>query len=310
MTTRRHFIRNAATGLFVPSLLGTIVSGRAVVPVGFWKRKASIAVEDYEDETQDYLDRIAGVGGTIEIEASDDVNDFVVGAKTDGFFGDLKRVNLYVGDFTALPVPLVKLWGNTLDTLQQFVSGDYSQATGLTGATSPTGANAKRLDTGIDPATEIPNINDNHVGCYVRTGSNGTQVVAGCGSSGDTSRYFNLYVSYNALSGADPWSILTEYTVSDSMGVGWYCFTRTASNASAVYKNGTSIVSSSAVLGGNLVNNAELSFHGANDSLLGVQAPTSRTLAGYTVGLGLNGTKQSNLNSRIQAFQTARGRNV
>ena len=80
--------------------------------------------------------------------------------------------------------------------------------------------------------------------------------------------------------------------------------TRTASNAHAIYRNGSSVASTT---------NSGGSLSSISGSVTVFRAFTNEagyTLGGYSIGSGLSSTDASNYYTDMQTFQTAMGRNV
>src|SRR5262245_39554006 len=73
-------------------------------------------------------------GGTISTATANAANAFVISAKAKGYWTKLARINLFAGDQLASAlVPLKPGAGYAVDDSVNFVAGDYSEATGITG---------------------------------------------------------------------------------------------------------------------------------------------------------------------------------
>ncbi len=117
-----------------------------------------------DPDLEDWLSRVATAGGTVSGGTQTAVGNFITSAKANGYWSNIIRINLFCGDFAACMVPLKVGGGNTTETNMNFVSGDFSESTGLTGNGS-----TKYLKTGI---TNSQLTTDNvHLAVYNRAGS-------------------------------------------------------------------------------------------------------------------------------------------
>lgn len=242
-------------------------------------------------------------GGTYSAATLAAVSTFVKAAKTSGYWTKLNRINLFCGDqLAAALVPLKVGGGGSTDTNVNFVSGDYSESTGLTGD-----GTTKYLKTGLIPSTSLA-LNDTHMAVYNRS-STGSGTAVGCLNS--TSQKMSLTApfsdsklyseQYNATNAAGQLSlaITTPY--------GFLAGSRTASNAHAIYRNGSSIAASTGS-GGSLPT-VEMYVFGRNDSgALAVGA--NMAFGAYSVGSGLTSSDITAYNTHMEAFQDALGRGV
>src|SRR5688572_24188883 len=88
----------------------------------------------YDPEVLDWVDRVVANGGSVSQSTKDAANTFMVSIKAAGVRSKIYRLNLYAGTgFAACKTPLIKDIGDAVDTTVNFVSGDYSESTGLTG---------------------------------------------------------------------------------------------------------------------------------------------------------------------------------
>ena len=106
-------------------------------------------------DAQDWVNRVYANGGTVSSATANAVNMFCNAIDAAGIRDRFYRLNLFCG--TGLPACLVPLYrgaslggtqyGNTTDTNQNFVGGDYSESGGLTS----NAASTKALATGVMP---------------------------------------------------------------------------------------------------------------------------------------------------------------
>lgn len=259
----------------------------------------------YDYEAQIWQVRIAGNSGALSASSYRTGTTFMQQVRRWGVRPQLGRVNLYLGDNTnAMLMPIIRDWFTTAestpDDLIAFASGDYSESTGLTGNTTtkylrPNGA----VGINLSSFTTIDNI---HEAVYVRTASTeagysmgGTSGTATCGMplgySG--SSYIEFHTANNS--------------VADTNTLGFYIGTRISSSSRTLYKNGTSIVSSSTCAGA-LGGGAPL-VHGFNSAGTPT-AFTSRTLSYYAFGYAIPAALVTSYGIAVGNVQRAKARAV
>lgn len=296
---RRHFVKTAA-GLLVPSsLMGTVPT-----PLGFFKPSVTSSVT-YDSEVLDWIDRVVINGGSVSQGTKDAANTFMLCWKAAGLRTKTKRLNLYAGTgLAACMTPLINDSGTDPETNLNFVSGDYSESTGLTG-----NGTTKGINTGLNPNTAA-STNSIHMGCYVRSKTTDVGVIMGTNQSGGGElSWLVAYGGSNVTTFALYNEVGPPYYDDSGSGVGYYVSSRIASNDAKGYKNGSQILSTTTPSGAIPSPNA-LYIHCWNDATLGAQAFTSRTIAGYHFGTGFTSTDAANAYTCWQAFQTALGRQV
>ena len=232
------------------------------------------------------------------------VDTFTKAAKASGYWTKLNRINLFAGDqLAACLVPLKVGGGNATDTNVNFVAGDYSEATGLTGNGS-----TKRLRTGLIPSASLT-LNDTHLAVYNRA-ANATGGQIGIGADDGV----NFLQTYSPLSTGTFYS--DQYNSSGSGGrvsgavVAPYRLlvaSRTAAAAHAIYKDGASVASSAT--SGGVLPAFELYVFAANSSGTANQF-TAMPFGAYSIGAGLTAADVTAYNAHMQAFQQALGRQV
>lgn len=256
---------------------------------------------DPNDEATSWADHaVIHNGGTVSAATKGYAATFIAALKTAGIRTKILRLNLYAGDqLAACLTPIIKDAGFPFfERSVGFVSGDYTEATGLTGNTGST----KYIDTGVvcDPDLLL---NDYHLGFYNRSASGQAGHPCGCHNSGAT-QITRVLCSYSGTSYFAAWG--TDRTVADVNGRGLYVGVRDASET-RLYKAGTSIVNNSTLVGARPA--FSIYFHALNQ--FGTAASsTDRTLAGYTIGKALTGTEVTALTNAWQAFQTSLSRQV
>lgn len=245
--------------------------------------------------------------GTYSASTLSAVSTFVKSAKASGYWDKLTRVNLFCGDqLAAALVPLKVGGGGTTDTNVNFVSGDYSESTGLTGNGS-----TKYLKTGL--LANALTANDTHLALYNLSSSTGAtnDLVMGAmalGGAGDRISLAGPFSDakvysdqYNTVAGrvSSGAAIGTPY--------GFVVGSRTAADAHAAYRAG-SLLSSNTTTGGALPA-FEIYVFAWNDG--GSAAEFGAHAAGaYSIGSGLTSSDVTAYNTHMEAFQDALGRGV
>ncbi len=247
--------------------------------------------------------RIPTNGGGIGSRAIIAANTFMVDWKRYGLRSKTGRLSLDCGnDLLAALVPLIIDAGNTTDTNSNFVSADYTQATGFTG----NGTNKCRSTNAL--GTSFGSTNSLHMGVYVRSKTTDTGVCMGCISSGNELSWLIGYSAGNVTTCAIYSEIGPPYYDDSASGVGYYVSSRVASNDVKGYKNGVQILSTATPSGS--IPTPVVNIHCWNDATLGSQAFTSRIIAGYHMGSGFTATDAANAFKCWDAFSRTLSRNV
>jgi len=139
--TRRKFIRNAATGLMVPTLMSCVVRGSATMPVGFWGPGLSTS----------WSRLVVSLGGPVPSQNSiRAVERMYNDLGTAGLLTKMLSVNAIVPDsLLAARVPFINAGGSQLWANTNFVAADLTVA-GLIG-----NGTSKSLDTGFVPSNSV-----------------------------------------------------------------------------------------------------------------------------------------------------------
>lgn len=254
-------------------------------------------------ELADWVSRVQGRGSDVTgsgVQTA--VRNFIVGMKTDGLWTKSKRIGVYAGDArVALEAPLLNLRGATTDTLTGFVDANYT-SNGLVGGSG------KRINTGYNNTATGNDGNDISFAVYNRSASNTGSFEIGSGNTGDV----NATVALEISNGGTTYGFLGNQTnyvnQADSNGTGLYVLSRVSSTDLRVFKNGSQL-GSTVTTGAGAVSGFDVWVHDANlsNSSWGFSA---RQLAFYGIFTGLTTTDNANLYTRVQALQTALGRNV
>lgn len=259
-------------------------------------RHYAAAGPSFDADVSDWADvRVPAAGGAVSAATKDTVNAFTLAAKTKGYWPKLNRVSIFgTNGFTGLNVPLKVGLGAATDTFVNFVAGDYSLATGLTG-----NGTTKYLNTGL-LANALTN-NDTHAAIYDRS-----LVSVTCAAGERASLRMIVFGSqifsdqYDSANGRVATAGLTG-------AMGFACTSRTASNSHVIYRNGVS-VANNATSGGALT---AISMYVFAENNAGVAASLSAaSLGAYSFGSGLTAADAANYNTDMEALQDALGRGV
>lgn len=271
------------------------------------RRAGSAAPTSAQANAQAWADAVTLNGGTFSQATLDAVAAFCVSALADGYWTKLLRINLFAGNqLAAAQVPLKVVAGNAVDTIVGYVESDYTEATGLTGATG------KYLRTGVIPSTMLT-LNNTHLSFYLR----GSTAVSGIvmGVSNSTDQRFSLMkiasagslgitsFAYNTTNGAGavgsavlnaaPWGLITG--------------SRVSAVDHKTYLQGT-MKETNAGSGGTLPT-FEIYFNAYNNGGAPGSANTE-PMGAYSIGAGLTGADMTAFSAAMTTFQTALGRNV
>ncbi len=267
----------------------------------------SVSLSALDPEVYSWMGRVRTNGGnytSLSVVAND---TFLKMSKSAGARPMLSRVNTYTGlDLLACLTPLINTVGSTAETNTGFVSGDYSESTGLNGG------GTKNIDTGAAPTAFMPSANDGHLAVYNRTNLIDTKVVIGSFNGGTQCDWMVVGNTGNLTSCSvhDAGGGALNYT-GDTDPRGFYMIARVASNDCQLYKNGASVVSYAGALVGTRAT-PNIMVHCYNDVGLGSQLKTTKILAGYSLGSGVGFTAAvcAGYYAAWQRLQTILGRQV
>jgi hypothetical protein len=261
------------------------------------------ATASVDADAQDYFDRIVAAGSTIDTTARAAVNDFVVGCKADSIWTLLLDVGTFCGSNLVAGVTKLKTFGAIQDeySAANFVNGDFSQSTGLTGNGSD-----KYLDTGLTASSLTSG--SSGICLYDRSTVNSTEQIHGVWSSSTVT--FTLYTPYSDNKVySDQYNEANQINSGSTISgaVGFIHGVRTSGPQHALYRNGTQIATTGTV-GGSLPSTT-ITFFGRRNAGI-VQYYSAHTISFIAITAGMDSTQAAALYTRVQALQTALGRNV
>lgn len=252
-----------------------------------------------------YFNQIAAVGSTIGSTARTAISDFALGCKADSIWSLLLDVGPVAGDnLTAALVKLKKLSTGWSYTNVNFVGGDYTEATGLLGNV----ASGKYLNS--DVLSGALSSGSTGLGVYDRTTANSTVNNLGCRSASPSTSNFSTDAPYSDnIVYSNQYDFATQLASGSALtgALGFIFVTRTSAPEHAIYRNGSSLASSASV--GGTLPNLNIYFFAVNDNGTPINYSSHR-LSFLCITAGMDSTQAAALNTRVQALQTALGRNV
>lgn len=250
--------------------------------------------------TTAWVAAVVAAGGSVSTTRRGLVNTMIGGLQTDGVWTKLDRLWLHAAE-------------NAQSATIDIVAEGVATAVGAPTFTTDQGytfASTKYLTTTFNPATAGGQyaLNSAHFGGYFRTNLNNPCTTAGSFSSAGSSAHSGIdSFGGNVTHFLNDASGLNTGVASTSAGAGMWVGTRTASNATAAYKNGSSAGTGSGV--STFIPSFNL-FIGARNSDGSVGNETTAQIAATCWGSGLSATDAANLSSRINTFMTAIGANI
>ncbi len=266
-------------------------------------------------DAQNWINRVYANGGTVSTATAASVNTLCDSLESASLRDRFYRLNLFCGsNLNAALVPLYRgpslggtQYGNATDTnVGPFVSGDYAE-TGATGGLKGDGT-TKFLQTGF-PGNTLATGN-RHLSAYDSLRDT-TAYKSFMGTQDDSTGtyYFSLG---NASPGTSVFASFGAQASSAGHTTGGHWIgTDPASDSLVLYKNGSSVASSSSTLRQAPSGQGILVF-ATNQSPTTVSAGGryAGRLGAYSIGLGMTAAQAAAYYTAMQAFQTALTRNV
>jgi hypothetical protein len=251
----------------------------------------------YDPDAQAFF-TASGLTGATNLTA---INNLVVALKGYGIWTKMKAIYPFVGGTAS-----THKWNlvNPQDTDAAFrlvFSGGWTHSS--TGA-KPNGTNAF-ANTFLSPNTTL-SLNDQHISYYTRTNSNGIEVEIGVIENGNPP----ITLLEIRTSGVTYASLATNAyaTYTDPNSLGFYLGSRTASNLTRLFKNGSNVGSSTTLSTTNPTTNIFLGA--ANRGSQPTAFYSIKECAFSSIGDGLSVTEAANFYTAVQAYQTTLGRQV
>lgn len=248
-----------------------------------------------DPDAQAFFNRVTTAGGSLTSTEQAAINQLVLDLKTYSLWSKMKAIYPMVGASSAACAQNLKSSSFT----STFSSGWTFASTGVTG----NGVSAF-MDTNFIPSNNYAS--STNFGLFLYTSS----IAAGAGErdlaifTGGTTPSLNLTSNDGASSKADLFDFAGRISVTGYNVQGFYVGSRTASNSAKLYRNGTSIGSTTASPG--TAPSISLYLGKAN----GAAVYSAKTFSFVGTCDGLNDTEASNFYTAVQAFQTTLSRQV
>lgn len=268
-------------------------------------------------EAKIWQNAVISNGGTVSAGTVKAVSDFCKSIDAAGIRDRFFRLNLFCGgNLSACLVPLYRgpsasgtQHGNTTDTNNgPFVSGDYSEATGLNGGSVSSG---KYLDTGLTPDTV--GVATGHMAVYSpndASAAQGTSRPLGAIKSTSPQQFYSVNKAgagsqqTQALWGGG--AALVQATMSKGLTV----YQREASNVLRHYTNGSLTATNTSNITPGACAFSFFIFNNNIDGSANANQGWYDALRGYSIGKHFTSQGVTDYYNALQAFQTALGRNV
>ena len=251
---------------------------------------------EYDVDAQAFFDRVTNAGGTLTTTEKNAVNTLVGRMKIAGIWTSMKAIYPMVGASAAACAQNLKSASFT----GSFTPGWTFTSTGVTG-----NGTSAYFNTNFNQSSNLTPSN-NHISLYSRTDVDA--VVVDCGITNNVTYSFSqLLLRSGGNATFENGSQKITPSTANSLGL----YTGSALTAGIkLYKNGSSISSSTAAQTRSMYNN-NIYIAATNESTSNNPFYfTSRQYAFSSIGDGLTDTEASNLYTAVQEFQTTLSRNI
>jgi hypothetical protein len=256
-----------------------------------------------DSDAQAWATAVTAAGGTYSEGTLSALSVFFASAKANGYNSALYCFNPLAGD--QLAAALIQRTNGTWAPVTNvgYVSGDYTEATGLTGNV----IGNKYLRTGLIPSASLT-VNDTHMAWYSRS--------ATAGNAGRTGMGATVSNSQRMLVGSDPTTTYHDHcsvtdgrvALANARPEGLIVQSRRASNSLKVYGNGEETGSNTGASTGTL---PDIEIYVGAINISGAASEPGPTPMGmYSIGSGLSLGQAESFYIDIQTLQTALGRQV
>jgi hypothetical protein len=258
----------------------------------------------FDADAQAFFDRVTTAGGTLSLTEKTAVNQLVLDLKANSLWTPMKAIYPMVGASSAACAQNLK---------SSSFTGTFT-ATGWTFASTGVKGNGTSayMNTNFIPSSDFSS--STNFGLFLYTSS----TIAGIGDrdfaifTAGATPSLNLTSKDGTSSKADLFDFANRISVTGFNVEGFYIGSRTASNSAKLYRNGTSIGTTTASQG--TAPSTFLTLGGANLSAtnpittVGVYSAKTFSFAGTCDGL--TDSEASNFYTAVQSFQTTLSRNV
>jgi hypothetical protein len=260
-------------------------------------------VPSIDADAQAFFDRVTTAGGTLSATEQTAVNTLVIALKADGIWTKMKAIYPMVGASAAACAQNLKSSSFT----GSFTAGWTFASTGVTGNRI-----SAYMNTNFIPSSDYTS--GTNFGLFLYTSS----TTAGATDRdmgifmGDAAPSLNLTSKDATTSKTDLFDFAGRISVGGYNVEGFYTGSRTASNSAKLFRNGTSIGTTTAAAG--TAPSVFLVLGGANLSssnpITNVSRFSGKTFSFAGTCDGLTDTEAANFYTRVQAFQTTLSRQV
>lgn len=236
--------------------------------------------------------------------------------KSAGIRSKILRANLMCGDNLASATYCVIYdKGNPFNDINHngdFGNSDYFES-GNGGGIHGVKATPKYLQTKFVPSTGFSSIDNLHFSYYVTGPISETRIIMGSQELASTTASIYGYANYTgvgsiAVVGSQAGAANYALDASDTLATGGhYCGSRISSASLKLYKNAVN-TASAVTPAGSLPATTDGFYIFCLADNASPNAPTDRTLGGYTLGAGLSASEVGVLYGAFQAFETALNR--
>jgi hypothetical protein len=263
---------------------------------------SGILQSPFDADAQSFFARVIAAGGGLTSTEQVAINDLVLNIKGFGIWDSMKAIYPMVGASAAACAQNLKSSSFT----GSFSSGWTFASSGING-----NGTSAFFNTNLNQSTNLLASN-NHISIYSRTNINGGAFPSGIIDAGITN---NTSFSFTQLALRNSGNAAYEngsqvISVSNANSLGLYCGTSTSATSAKLYKNGSSISSSTTSQARALFNN-NIYIGATNVSTTNLPLYfSSRQYAFASIGDGLTDTQASDFYTAVQAFQTSLSRQI
>jgi len=269
-----------------------------------------------QKEVRSWRDRVAVAGGSCT-QAFFPTRNYVRHLRCSGAWQVMSNNGLLMpfatDNFTGVMVPLIAPPDVTPANVN-FVSGDYSLATGLNPGV---GNNNKSIRTNYNPST-LANYNGFQGSIYlrenrIRSVSSNYPSLFGCYINLNTETRFLFSYTSSTNIVLDIWGLAVRFSVNPSGNhSGLITASRSSSTRADIFRNGSSIANSTATASGTRPHSSVHigAMAGDASNLIDTGSYDDRIYSYFYCGLGLTATQEAAHYAAVQALQTALGRQV
>lgn len=265
-------------------------------------------------DRDDWVGRVVAAGGTVSSGTQSAALTFLQAIYAANLRGVFLRLNLFAGDsLTAALIPLFRassygapVVGNALDTNINFVSGDYSESTGLKGNGSSkylsTGVTTESLPIAISVHLAASGTSISTSGAATLVGSFDGTAASLCSMESSITVSGSSRTAFRSGTFTDGQFPVVTPSGTESHVVG----TRTSATAAALYRGGSSVATSTTRTVASVSARSLHVFASSNGA--SVSNYNAARLTSYSIGSGLTAAQVSAYSTALIAFNTALGR--